>query len=135
MTVPYSQGIIFLCGAIGALAPEVVRLYELRISLRRRRFPKVYWIISLIYATLGGILALILPATNLYAAFYAGVSMPITISAMLRKRRRGGVVGAAEKMIGPDGKIIMPMATKQSPLKSTVHSVVDTLREHADGLF
>lgn len=87
MSNPPDTSLVFLLGTLGALAPEIVRLHALLRSGRAPRFRWGYWLISTVYAALGGVLAVILPAVNLYAAFYAGVTLPVTISAMLRPRR------------------------------------------------
>jgi len=90
MNNPPTTLAIFLCGTLGALAPEIVRLYALRRARATARFAPGYWLISALYAALGGALAVILPAVNLYAAFYAGVTLPVTISALIRQRESHG---------------------------------------------
>jgi hypothetical protein len=74
----------FGIGMIGAVAPEIVRLYELR-SQGGQDFSVFYVVISLIFAALGGLVALVLPATTLWGAFYAGISTPVLISTALKK--------------------------------------------------
>jgi hypothetical protein len=116
MSNPPSPTVIFLCGTLGALAPEIARLYRLRRGLRGARFPFSYWVISALYAALGGALAVMLPAVNLYAAFYAGVTLPVAISAMLRQGKAPETGGDAPRAAAPSG------AWRR-------------LREHAAGLF
>jgi hypothetical protein len=74
---------IFVCGCIGAMAPEIVRLYKLR--YRPPEFRKSYFLISIVFSVLGGFVAVILPATTPWGAFYAGVSLPIITSASFGK--------------------------------------------------
>ena len=74
---------IFTFGCIGALAPEIVRLYNLRTK------PHFVWswfyvLISLLFALLGGILAWILPSTTYHGAFYTGVAAPIIVTTVKR---------------------------------------------------
>jgi|GEM_PF-5405311 hypothetical protein len=71
--------LIFAMGCIGAIAPEIVRLYKIR-TKPLPRFPRSYYLISILFALLGGVVAIILPATTLWGAFYAGVSLPVLIS-------------------------------------------------------
>src|SRR5688572_9924307 len=80
---------IFLLGAAGALAPEIIRLYNLRRE-GAGGFSLFYLAISLAFAGLGGLVAVILPSTTLLAAFYAGISTPVLISSGLRQAMRSG---------------------------------------------
>ena len=79
---------IFLFGFIGAFAPEIVRLYRLRYSEPKIKCPFYYIIISFIFFVLGGIMALILSASNFYNAFYIGASLPTIISDIGKKEPR-----------------------------------------------
>jgi hypothetical protein len=79
-----SQMSVFLLGMIGALAPEIVRLYSIK-SSSGESWSGFYFVISLLFACLGGIVALILPATTLWGAFYAGISTPTLISTAVNK--------------------------------------------------
>ena len=76
---------IFVYGCVGALAPEIIRLYK----IRHDKPPIANWIfyiiISAIFALLGGLVAVILPTVTAWGAFYAGVALPVTISAILGK--------------------------------------------------
>jgi hypothetical protein len=119
---------VFLLGMVGALAPEIVRVYGLRQTWGKERFSLGYWIISAVYAALGGVLAVILPAVNLYAAFYAGVTTPVTISAMVRQKRKRtlALANAHEDTPAPwfDPKAAHPK-----------RSLKGLIQDHADGLF
>ena len=77
------SGVVFAVGMVGALAPEIVRLYGLRNS--PQQFSRFYLVASAAFAALGGIVALLLPATTLWAAFYAGISTPTLISTAVKK--------------------------------------------------
>jgi len=76
--------IVFGTGMVGAVAPEIVRLDALR-SQSGGNFSLFYIMISIVFAALGGFVALILPATTLWGAFYTGISTPIVVSAALKK--------------------------------------------------
>jgi hypothetical protein len=76
-----SELTIFLSGTLGAVAPEIYRLYKKR--FRRVRFTSFYYAISILFALLGGTVATILPTTSPIAAFYAGLNTPFFISGVL----------------------------------------------------
>lgn len=85
----------FALGALGALAPEIVRLWKIRSEPKRFVWSWFYLIVSLLFACLGGIVAVLLPSENARAAFYAGISTPVlintaakNINAANRKRKR-----------------------------------------------
>jgi hypothetical protein len=81
--------VVFLLGAVGALAPEILRLYALRTDRAAFQWSGFYLLISLLFAALGGVVALVLPATTPYAAFYAGVSAPTVVNTALKKALGG----------------------------------------------
>ena len=84
---------IFLFGCIGAMAPEIVRLYNLRHN-QSRRWSRFYFFVSLLFMFLGGVLAWILPTTTYWGAFYVGVSTPLIVSTIVRDRKpRTGSMG------------------------------------------
>jgi hypothetical protein len=71
--------IVFIFGCLGAAAPEIVRLFKFRNSPWKP--PSFfYYVISLLFVGLGGMVAVLLPATTLWGAFYVGASLPIIIS-------------------------------------------------------
>jgi hypothetical protein len=72
---------IFIAGFIGALAPEVVRLYQLRQN--PQQFQSYYYIISLVYALLGGYVVTIMPGVStgpLWWAFVVGTGLNAVVS-------------------------------------------------------
>src|SRR5215472_16672344 len=78
---------IFAAGCVGAIAPEIVRLHRLsrnrgNIFGASGRYMRQYLIVSALFVVLGGIIALLLEASSLHAAFYMGVSLPALISAI-----------------------------------------------------
>jgi hypothetical protein len=82
----------FILGGAGAVAPELLRLYDAR--LQPLQVPKHYWVVSFAYVLLGGLVAYLLAAPhNNYSAFYLGVSLPVTVGAMARGASRGGSHG------------------------------------------
>ena len=77
----------FLIGCIGALAPEIIRVYKLRLS------PTVQWswgylLFSVPFILLGGFMAYILEPTTNYAAFYTGVSTPFIVTTLAKDSER-----------------------------------------------
>jgi ABC-type Fe3+-siderophore transport system permease subunit len=71
---------IFAIGMVGAIAPEILRLYTIRTKPDELRWSPFYFGISLLFAALGGVVAIILPATTAWGAFYAGISAPVLIN-------------------------------------------------------
>ena len=76
---------VFILGLVGALAPEVIRLYSLRYNPALFKWSWFYLIVSLLFCGLGGLVALILPATTPWGAFYAGISAPTLVTAAVKK--------------------------------------------------
>lgn len=77
---------IFLAGFVGALAPEIVRLYQLR--QEPQTFQPWYYVISLLYAALGGYVATILPGVAdgpLWWAFAVGAGLNAVVSMAARQ--------------------------------------------------
>lgn len=96
---------VFVVGMVGALAPEIVRLYALR--TKGESITAFYLLVSLAFAALGGFIAVILPSTTYWGAFYAGISAPIVVST------------AAKKGLGPRPSTPKGPALKGSPLRDT----------------
>lgn len=82
----------FLLGAVGAAAPEVLRLYELRSNPERFKWSWNYLFLTVPFLILGGLVAVILPATTVWGAFYTGLSLPVIISAAAKKVPGGATV-------------------------------------------
>ena len=76
---------VFGLGALGAFAPEIVRLWELRSAPEKFRWSPLYLAASVLMCGLGGILALILAPDTAWKVFYAGLTAPVVI------RSPGGV--------------------------------------------
>ena len=73
------QPLFFLLGAIGALAPEVVRQVNVLRNGGTYTWSPSLIFFSLIYAGIAGLVAMILPSANLYSAFYNGISTDVLI--------------------------------------------------------
>lgn len=86
----------FLLGAAGAAAPEILRLYELRTNPDQFQWSWKYLLLTGPFLVLGGLVSVILPATTVWGAFYAGLSLPITISAATKKLMGDGVTGSVK---------------------------------------
>jgi hypothetical protein len=73
----------FAAGAIGAIAPEIVRLY--RIASGGGPIPKftfAYYPLSVLVIVLGGGLALMVGDPNLLKCFGVGVATPFIVSSL-----------------------------------------------------
>jgi hypothetical protein len=77
--------VAFLLGAAGAAAPEILRLYELRTKPEEFKWSWNYMLLTIPFLLLGGLVAVILPATTVWGAFYTGLSLPVTLSAAAKK--------------------------------------------------
>lgn len=75
---------MFVLGAVGALAPEIVRLYQLRNDPASFTFSWFYVFVSVPFVVLGGIMAVVLPAQNAQSALYAGISTPLVVNSILK---------------------------------------------------
>lgn len=76
---------IFLLGALGTAAPEIVR--HVSIARNGDEFTWSWYLLiaSLVYALLGGVLAYILPSANALAALYNGASTDVLINRAIAK--------------------------------------------------
>ncbi|GEM_PF-4614996 len=79
----------FLLGAVGAAAPEILRLYELRANPDQFTWTWAYLFLTVPFLLLGGLVAVILPATTVWGAFYTGLSLPVIITAAAKKAQGG----------------------------------------------
>ena len=73
----------FLLGALGATAPEVVRLYKIVTGQTEGNLPHFsphYFSISVIFMGLGGLLAVVWGENNPLKCLWVGVSLPVIIS-------------------------------------------------------
>jgi hypothetical protein len=97
----------FVLGAVGALAPEIVRLWKIRSEPQRFAWSWFYLIVSMLFACLGGIVAVLLPSENARAAFYAGISTPVLVNTAAkninaaRRKRKKTLKGAASSVEVP----------------------------------
>lgn len=94
-------------------------MYSKRWTRKGAKFSLWYFVISGLYAVVGGVIAIILPAVNYFAAFYVGVTWPTLISTLLHHR------GPHELMASKP-----PKAIKHS--KVPKRSLIGLLRDHAD---
>lgn len=109
---------VLLLGMLGALAPEIARLYGSRRTLLKESFSYRYWIVSAVYAFTGGIIAVILPAVTLWAAFYTGVTWPLLFTKAIQQTHFG------VKSLGNDAG---PAASFKKPLAEVIRSHADSL--------
>ena len=73
----------FLNGCVGAIAPEALRLYNLR-SERMFRWSFNYLICLIPFILIGGCVAWFLEPTTRWAAFYSGLTAPVLLSTALK---------------------------------------------------
>ena len=77
----------FLIGCVGAIAPEILRLYKLRSSIRIT-WSWSYVLVSIPFILLGGFVAYILEPQNYYAAFYSGIGTPFIVNAIAKETQQ-----------------------------------------------
>lgn len=82
----------FVWGAVGALAPEIVRWFR----IARDRTPSEwsrwsYWLTTVLYMCLAGGFALLVAQPSPYAAFAAGLTTEFSILGLLGTTRRSSV--------------------------------------------
>ena len=82
---PLPVEVAFLLGAAGAAAPEILRLYDLRTKPEDFEWSWNYLPLTIPFLLLGGLVAVILPATTVWGAFYTGLSLPVTLSAAAKR--------------------------------------------------
>ncbi|MEO1146620.1 MAG: hypothetical protein AAFY26_13630 [Cyanobacteria bacterium J06638_22] len=98
----------FLVGCVGAIAPEIVRLYNLRFQARRLRLSWNYILVSIFFVLLGGFVAWILEPSNNYTAFYSGISTPVLVTTVAKNTGQG--------IPTPDYGVEQPAAQPDEPL-------------------
>lgn len=76
---------VFLLGALGAFAPEIVRLWELRSTPEKFAWSALYVVASVSMCVLGGVVAVLLAPDTAWKVFYAGLTAPVVISAAAKK--------------------------------------------------
>ena len=134
--------IVFALGCAGSLAPEIVRLYQLRRKPPKEVFTAWYYVISALMAFLGGGIALVLPAVTTWAAFYAGVTAPLIVSTAAKRRKNAKVTN----MANAKGEVVHGIdhsqqrdtirAQRSDAFKPTgITRIIELFRNHADGLF
>lgn len=76
---------MFLWGALGASAPEVVRWFRIaKVGTPGEWRRLSYWFATLAYVALGGLLALLVAKPDAYAAFMAGLTTEFAIAGALK---------------------------------------------------
>lgn len=72
-----------MLGAVGAAAPEVLRLYKIvtnRSSEPLPQFGYPYFLISLLFVAVGGVFAVAWGENNAFKCIWVGLSLPVIIS-------------------------------------------------------
>jgi hypothetical protein len=99
-----SSTLVFSFGAAGALALEIVQLYSLRLKRNRVHWSSFYVVISILFASVGGLLAVALPATTKWGAIYVGVSTPVLVNTIQKKVSRGHTDFAGQTDAAPSAQ-------------------------------
>jgi hypothetical protein len=91
----------FLVGAAGALAPEIVRLFNIAQDGKKFTWSWFYVVVSILFAALGGLVTILLGADNARTAFFSGISTPVLINTAAKHvtRLRKSTKGAAPKFV------------------------------------
>lgn len=82
-----SAFVSFLFGCIGSIAPEILRLYNCR--LKRIHLPSSYFLVSVPFILLGGLMAIISGSDSLWNAFYVGLGTPFIINSAIKTLSKG----------------------------------------------
>jgi|ERR1700722_13790825 len=126
------HGAVFLLGSLGALLPEVLKLYAARSRPRKKPFPFSYYLISLVYASVGGVFAVVLPATSHLAAIYIGASWPVMLgNALHHARSRKPVELQARNMANQKPTMEFLPVEKKRPFRA----LFELVRNQAELLF
>ena len=113
------QPLFFLLGALGALAPEVVRQVNVLRDGGTYTWSPSLIVFSLLYAGIAGVVAMILPSANLYSAFYNGISTDVLIG-----KAHAAVAGTKKKKTSQT----KAAGAEAAPARlSPLHSFLDAL--------
>jgi len=80
----------FLWGVLGAIAPEIVRIYRITTGVSKGRLPvfgRLYFVTSVAYALLSGFIVLASGKTSPLECLWIGASIPAIISYLARQPR------------------------------------------------
>lgn len=78
----------FLWGTLGAVAPEIVRIYRITTGTSQGKLPifgRRYFLISVMFAVMSGFIVLASGKTAALECIWIGVSVPAIISHVLRR--------------------------------------------------
>ena len=82
---------VFLWGAVGALAPEIIRWFRIARDKAPDEWRRVsYWVATVFYVALGAGLAFLVGKSEPYAAFITGVTTELAILGVLDKDKAAG---------------------------------------------
>ncbi|QIO33933.1 hypothetical protein [Bradyrhizobium sp. 1(2017)] len=113
------QPLFFLLGALGALAPEVIRQVNVLRDGGTYTWSPSLIFFSLLYAGIAGVVAMILPSANLYSAFYNGISTDVLIG-----KAHAAAAGTKKKKTSQT----KAAGTEAAPARlSPLHSFLDAL--------
>ena len=78
----------FLWGTLGAVAPEIIRIYRITTGVSQARLPAFglqYFLVSVAYVVMSGFIVLASGKTSPLECIWIGVSVPAIISTVLRR--------------------------------------------------
>lgn len=118
----------FLIGCIGALAPEIIRLYKLRLH-PSMKWSWSYLLFSFPFILLGGFMAYILEPATSYAAFYTGVSTPFIVTTLAKDSERDAT--AIQRLTLERDRLEIELTRLQQKLTlSTQNTATTSSEEH-----
>jgi hypothetical protein len=130
LQVPVGTTSVFLLGGVGALAPDIVRIYNLRETGEFGQFTVGYLLASLGMAVIGAVVAWALPATTARSALFAGIAAPAIISTVVRNAGGGGGGGTGGNGNGggDGGARTITLDSAESAQSPIVHILSNYLR-------
>lgn len=138
MVLPLSREFAFLLGFLGAIAPEIYRTYQKRDQALPKKFSRFsFYVLSIIYAGMGGLIALACHPTSELAALYSGFAWPFIISGATHHKE-----SAKDKKLAANAKPTDDVirASDRTPskfqnVKRRLQDIVELIQTHADALF
>jgi hypothetical protein len=114
---------VLLLGAVGAFAPEILRLWTLRNNKQRLVWSNRYVLASAMMCALGSVVAFCLEPNSAWKALYAGLTAPIVITSAGRR-----LTGGPTKLKSGElkGGVSTPV-TNQLPAPPSVRAFINAL--------
>jgi hypothetical protein len=91
--------------------------------------------ITIAYAALGGVVAVILPCVSRWAAFYTGLTWPMLISTAIRHKGEKAIYLANSRDADSRMHALMRRPSLNETIIANLKAGVEFVRDHADGLY